>query len=237
MVNIAILEDDAAASKSLQYVLNSFASKNDLTFNIKCYTNAETFLADSRISHDIAFLDIELSGMNGMDAAFKLREIDNRVLIIFVTNMAQYAVRGYEVDALYYIIKPISYQSVAYKLQKALNIMQASADTELVLRQSSGLARISTSNLMYVEVINHKLLYHTDSSVYNTYGSLSEVEKKLQGNGFFRCNSCYLVNARYIESVAGLVITLRNGTQLQISYPRKKQFMIDLGNWLGEGNA
>lgn len=237
MFNIAILEDDTNAAKMLLYILNTYASKNDVAFNTKVYTNAELFLADTKTSFDIAFMDVELPGMNGMDAAFRLRETDKHVIIIFVTNMAQYAVRGYEVNALYYIIKPVSYQNVSFKLQKALALLATNADTTLVLRQSNGLARISTRNLMYIEVINHKLIYHTDTGVHTTYGSLSDVEKELQNRGFFRCNSCYLVNARYIASVSGLSIILHDGTQLQISHPRKKQFLIDLGSWLGDGNA
>lgn len=237
MIRIAILEDDLCAAQTLQATLNAFAEKNDLLFNIRLYTTAEAFLDDARTSHDIAFLDIELGGMSGMDAAFQLRERDQRVIIIFVTNMAQYAVKGYEVDALYYIIKPISEQSVFYKLQRALALLQANAGTELVLRQSSGLTRISTNDLIYVEITNHRLIYHTDAGAYTAYGSLSDVEKTLRPSGFFRCNSCYLVNARYIQSVVGLSLTLRNGTQLQISHPRKKQFMIDFGSWLGEGNT
>lgn len=237
MFNIAILEDDAAAAKSLQYILNTYASKNDVVFNTKVYTNAELFLADTKVSFDIAFMDVELPGMNGMDAAFKLREHDKNVIIIFVTNMAQYAVKGYEVNALYYIIKPINYQNVSFKLQKALNLLATNAESTLVLRQPNGLARISTRNLVYVEISNHKLMYHTDTGIFTAYGSLSGVEQELKDYGFFRCNSCYLVNAKYIASVSGLSVILHDGTQLQISHPRKKQFLIDLGTWLGDGNA
>ncbi len=237
MFNIAILEDDASASKMLQYILNTYSSKNDVAFNIKVYANAEQFLADTKSSFDIAFMDVELPGMNGMDAAFKLRETDKHVIIIFVTNMAQYAVKGYEVNALYYIIKPINYQNVSFKLQKALALLATNEDTTIVLRQANGLSRISTRNLMYIEISNHKLMYHTDTDVHTTYGSLSDVEKMLKDNGFFRCNSCYLVNARYIASVSGLSVILHDGTQLQISHPRKKQFLIDLGSWLGDGNS
>lgn len=236
MVNIAILEDDVSVAKTLQRVLETYARQNDAAFNIRIFPNAEVFLADAKTSFDIAFMDIELPGMNGMDAAFKLRETDRQVIIIFVTNMAQYAVKGYEVNALYYIIKPVTYQSVAYKLKRALALHEANAQTDLVLRQNSGFARISTRDLLYVEISNHKLMYHTAAETVATYGSLADAEAALKGRGFFRCNSCYLVNARHIASVAGHFVMLSDGTQLQISHPRKKQFMTELGAWLGEGN-
>lgn len=236
MVNIAIVEDEMSAAKMLRHILDTYAKEHGQTFAIKHYGNAELFLTDAKRTHDIVFLDIELSGMTGMDAAFKLREADKHAIIIFVTNMAQYAVKGYEVDALYYIIKPISYQSVAYKLQKALALLSANDGTQIVLQQPGGIVRLSTQNLMYVEIIGHKLLYHTDADTFTAYGSLTEAEKQLKDAGFFRCHNCYLVNAKYIAAVEGHAINLHDGTQIQISHPRKKQFMIDLMNWLGEGH-
>lgn len=237
MVNIALVEDDASAAKTLLRILNAYADKNNHVFSIKTFTSAESFLSESKTSYDIVFLDIELSGMSGMNAAFELRKIDKNVIIIFVTYTAQYAVKGYEVDALYYIIKPVNYESVAFKLKKALAILAANAETTIVLRQTSGLVRISVLNLQYIEISNHKLTYHTDSGAFSAYGSMSEVEDQLKGGGFLRCNNCYLVNARYIASVSGLFVTLLDGTQLQISHPRKKRFLIDLSDWLGEGNS
>ena len=89
---------------------------------------------------------------------------------------------------------------------------------------------------MYIEVVSHKLIYHMDSGTFTASGSLADLEGKLKDGGFFRCNNCYLVNANYIASVASHTVTLLDGTKLQISHPRKKQFMIALGSWLGEGN-
>lgn len=237
MINIAILEDDPNAAASLHTMLSNYAETHQLAFSITHHSTAENFLSDARGRYDIAFLDIELSGMNGMNAAFRLREHDKNVLIIFVTNMAQYAVHGYEVGALYYIVKPIDYVSVADKLEKMLPLVHANTDSQLMLRQRSSLKRISTRDLMYVEVANHKLLYHMVTETLPSYGSLTEVEAELGDKGFFRCNNCYLVNARYIAAVEGLLITLANGEQLNISHPRKKAFTLALASWLGKGHA
>lgn len=237
MIHIAILEDEQAAATALLTMLNTYAETHQLSFSITHYTTAEEFLATARGRFDIAFLDIELSGMDGMNAAFKLRENDRHVQIIFVTNMAQYAVRGYEVGALYYIIKPIDYPSVAHKLGKTLALLQANADHQLLLRQRGELKRISSQMLMYVEVADHKLLYHMVDETLPAYGSLADVEEALEGRGFFRCNNCYLVNVRFIASVKGMAVTLTNGEQLMISHPRKKAFMLALGSWLGKGNT
>jgi DNA-binding LytR/AlgR family response regulator len=237
MVNIAIVEDEAAAAKTLQTILDTYARENDVNFHITCYPNAVSFLTDCKKGFDIVFMDIELPDLNGMEAAFKLREFDKQIIIVFITNMAQYAASGYEVNALYYIIKPINYQNTAYKLRRALSILAANSEEEILLSQASGLVRFSSRVLMYVEIIGHKLIYHTEENQYTAYGVLSDVEKKLRARHFYRCNSCYLVNARYIASITGFTITLLNNEQLQISHPKRKQFMLDIANWLGEGNT
>lgn len=237
MVNIAIVEDEGAASKTLQTILDTYARENGVTFRTKCFADALSFLTEYKTGYDIVFMDIELPDLNGMDAAFKLREFDKQIIIIFVTNMAQYAVRGYEVDALYYIIKPINYQNTSYKLKRALSILSANSGAEVVIRQANGLIRLSTHVLTYVEIISHKLIYHTEEKTYIAYGSLSDVENELRLHHFFRCNSCYLVNARFIASISGFMVTLLNGEQLKISHPKKKQFMLDIAKWLGDGNT
>lgn len=237
MINIAIVEDEASAAKILQSILDTYASENGVSFRITFFTDAVSFLTNYKKGYDIVFMDVELPMLNGMDAAFKLREFDKQIIIIFVTNMTQFAVRGYEVDALYYIVKPINYQNTAYKLKRALSILSANHGAEVTLRQANGLIRLSTQSLMYVEIISHKLVYHTETETHTAYGSLSEVENDLRSHHFFRCNSCYLVNAHYISSISGLMVKLLNGEQLKISHPKKKQFMMDIANWLGDGNT
>ena len=132
MIRIAIVEDEEQASRTLTSVLKLYAKKENLVFSIALYKNAESFLVETSKAFDIVFFDIELPGISGMDAAFKLRESDSSIIIIFVTNMAQYAVRGYEVDALYYIIKPFTYQKVEYKLKKAMAILKAETNTNII---------------------------------------------------------------------------------------------------------
>ncbi len=240
MISIALVEDELIAVQSLQRVLDVYAKENDVTFSTTHFPDAVSFLAEYEKNHhrfDIVFMDIEMPMLNGMDAAFKLREMDKQIIIIFVTNMSQYAVRGYEVDALYYIMKPINYQNTAQKLKKALSILTANDGAEIVLAQTNGIIRLSTKSVMYIEIISHKLIYHTMDGNHTAYGTLSKLEDELRPHHFFRCNSCYLVNARYIASISGHTITLQNSETLQISHPKKKQFMTDITNWLGGGNA
>jgi DNA-binding LytR/AlgR family response regulator len=236
MINIAIVEDDDSAALVLRDYLTYYQEKNDIQFDVKRFNDALSFLSDRRVLYDIIFMDIELPNLNGMDAALKLREFDKQSVLIFVTNMAQFAVKGYEADALDFMVKPISYQDFSLKIAKAINIVRSNADIELVIARMDGFLRLSARKIIYIEVTGHKLSYHTIDGEIVASGSLSKLEAKLKPNNFMRCNSCYLVNPKYIQSVQGYDLLMSNGDVLKISRPRKKQFMTDLANWLGQGN-
>ena len=236
MINIAIVEDDDSAALILRDYLTYYQEKNDIQFDITRFNDALSFLSDRRVLYDIIFMDIELPNLNGMDAALKLREFDKESVLIFVTNMAQFAVKGYEAGALDFMVKPINYQDFSLKMDKAINIVKTNAEIELVIRKVDGFVRLSTKKIIYIEVTGHTLCYHTTEGDIIASGSLSKMEDKLRPYNFMRCNSCYLVNPKYIQSVQGYDLLMSNGDVLKISRPRKKQFMTDLANWLGQGN-
>lgn len=167
---------------------------------------------------------------NGMEAAIELRRQDKNVSLIFITNLVQYALKGYEVDAVSFLVKPVSYYDFSLKFKKALDIYIMNEDRSFTVDSPGGLCRISTDKLMYVEIINHRLIYHLIDDVIQRTGSLSGVERELGAYGFLRCNKCYLVNPKFIVKVKGS--TVQVGDQmLQISRPRRAAFMAELANW------
>lgn len=126
MINVAVVEDRDCEAKLLLDCLNKFQSEYKEELNIKRFFDADGFLDNYRVgTYDIVFMDIETPGeKNGMDAAGLLRAIDKQIVIIFVTNMAKYASKGYSVDALDYILKPVNYSEIAFKFQKAIGIIK-----------------------------------------------------------------------------------------------------------------
>lgn len=241
MINIAIVEDKKNEADKLIQCLKEYEKRqkdSKIKLEIKWYENAERFLQSVRnkVNHDIIFFDIELPIQNGMDAAFAFREIDRQTPIIFVTNMTQYAIKGYQVEALDYILKPVEYSSVVGPMNKAIDLIQNNLEEILIIQNVQGLIKISSRDLIYVEISDHKLSYHTVNETFYGYGSLTDVELKLKNHNFLRCNSSYLVNPRYIKSIEDQMVIMKNDDKLKISRPRKKQFMNDLTEWLGKGN-
>lgn len=236
MVNVAIVEDDDTAAELLYGYLHTFEKNSGVRFSIKRFPEAVSFLSEYRSLYDVIFMDIEMPNISGMEAALKLREFDKQAVLIFVTNMAQFAVKGYEANALDFMIKPVTYSDFSQKIQKALSVIDTNANVELVVARADGFMRVSIKKISYIEVMSHKLLYHTDEETITATGSLTELEEKLKPYSFMRCNSCYLINPKYIRSVQGHNVHMQNGDSLKISHPKRKKFMSELADWLGQGN-
>lgn len=231
-MRIAIVEDSAEELAALQQCLQHYAQTHAQQFEFSAFCDATAFLERYHADYDIVFMDIELPGINGMEAAHRLRALDKQVILIFVTNIARYAVKGYEVDALDYILKPVRYGSMCVKLDRAVARCKAAAEAVTILQQS-GTLRLLLREILYIEVSGHRLTYHTEQGTYPGSGTLQEVEDKLRSKGFLRCNKCYLVNQKQVRGVQGNMLLLSNGETLQISRLRKKAFLEELSDSMG----
>ncbi len=233
MIRVAIVEDDEKDSALLERYLAEYGKENGEAFSADVFADPLVFLDKYDASYDIVFMDIELPDMNGMQASARLRKTDEDVMIIFVTNMAQFAVKGYEVDAFDFVIKPVAYNDFAIRLRRALRRLSRRADLGLRVKDYDGSMRIvGITSVYYIEVADHSLKYHTDAGVTESRGRLDDLEKTLEGKGFFRCNRCYLVNLRYVTSVEGEDLVVA-GDRLKIARPRKKEFMKAFAAYYG----
>ncbi len=233
-MRIAIIEDEKSAYEALNECIERYFSSKKQEYSVVWFDKAITFLSDYKAIYDIVFMDIDLPDLNGMQAAEKLRTNDSRTVLIFVTNMAQYAVNGYDVDALSFIVKPVRYPSFARKLDKALKIVSQNSDATINISQNGSLTRVAISDLRYVEVEKHALIYHAETNV-SCWGSLKKAEEKLSAYSFLRCNNYCLVNPKYIAKVKENTVTLNDGTQIAISRPRRPKFLAEIAAYFGEG--
>lgn len=231
---VAIVEDTQSEADTIKDYFSRYTAEKDIDFKITHFPTAEQFLEKYCPIFDLVLMDIGLPGMGGMEAAACLREMDDTVTLIFVTNMAQFAVRGYEVDAFDFVVKPVSYSNFVLKLQRALNKLGTRRDTEVIISISDGLYRVSSSQIKYIEISGHKMIYHTTSGTIKAYGNLKEVESVLNAKMFVRCNSCYLINLNFVRAIRGYVVVV-DADELQISRPRKKAFVQAVNDYLGGG--
>lgn len=232
MVKIAIVEDDKSMADLLIRHLKRFGVERRVKFSIKHYSNPTDFLSADLI-YDVVFFDIQFENdMNGIKAAKKLREKDSSVTIVFVTSFGQFAVKGYEVEAYDFIVKPVEYVDFSIRMSRILKHIEKEKGDSINIRTGGTFKVLSVQDIKYVEVVGHTLYYHTVKGVFDGPGVLKEVEQMLDGKGFARCNQCYLVNLRFVESADGQSIAI-DGDTLSVSRPRKKEFMSALNKYLG----
>ena len=237
-IKIAVVEDSADDLSNCLSLLNRYGKEKNLSFDIQTFASGDAFLMRFKSQYDFIILDINLSAMNGIDVARKIREKDEEVIIMFATNLAKYATNGYEVDAIDFVLKPLSYASFYLRLERVMKKLGKENDNFIVVPNEGGFNKISTNNILYVEVISHDIIFHLkDDQEITTSGTLKKFEEQLKNHWFIRCNSCYLVNAHNIRRVEKLDIQLVNDETIAISHPKKKSFMESFKKYImEEGN-
>lgn len=232
MIQIAVVEDELAAAKTLMNYLNRYEKERGIPLKVSHFENSLMFLGDTTSVYDIVFMDIEMPYMNGMEAAAELRTRNSETCLIFVTNLAQYAVKGYEVDAMDFIVKPVSYEPLAFKMDKAVSVAHKRRTSSITLRLKSGIVRLAINDIRYIESLQHRIIYHTGSEDIETWDSLSRIETTLDPYPFSRCSASHLVNLHYVDRVDGDTVYVGNDA-LPLTRGKKKQFMKDFLEYLG----
>lgn len=224
MVNIAIVEDDKDQAMQLESALLRYSDEFRVPIKTTLYYNAMSFLSKYSGEYDIVFMDILMPMLNGMDASRVLREKDGKVMLIFVTNMQQYAIQGYDVGAFDFILKPVRYPEFKLKFTRAINkLMPQKTVANILIKSESGMVRLTPDQILYVEVQQHHCVYHTTQGDFRQYQTMKSAEQQLGEYGFSRCNNYLLVNLAFVTKIDGMTVHVGDA-KLPISYPRKKQF-------------
>lgn len=233
VIHTAIVEDEKSAFEILKKHIEHFSKESGVIFDIHYFPNGFDYL-EAKNTFQLIFLDIEMPGINGMELAKKIRTQDENVILIFITNMVQYAIKGYEVDALDYVLKPINYSRFEALMKKTMRILSTHKNDEIVVKTTGGTAKIYLSDLYYVEVLDHLLVYHTKNGDYEVWRSLTSAEKELPQESFSRCNHSTIVNLKYIVgNEKDTIYVTDKRIPLQMSHSRKKAFLSQFNTYLG----
>lgn len=232
--NIAIVEDNIESANKIINYLNRFQKETNLIINYKHYKDGINITDDYEPIYDILILDIEMKIQDGMKTAEKIREYDKDVIIIFITNMSQYAIKGYKVNALSFMLKPVNYFAFKEELLESVNAVDNKrVDKHILLPLRNGIKKVSTDEILYIESVKHDLEVHTIHGKYVFRATLKNFEKKLEDYNFNRCNNSYLVNLLHVTSVVGEFAVVDKKYELKISRGRKNQFMDHLSRYIG----
>ena len=232
MAKIAVVEDNDAVRAELCGFIAQYAQESGSQLDVTPFSDGAQVVEPYRPGFDIIFLDIEMPTLGGMPTAERIRLLDPDVVLIFVTNMAQYAVRGYEVDALDFVLKPVNYYQFSTKLARALQRIQRRRGGLITLQTPGGAQQLDTDDILYLETRARLLHYHTADKVWSVRGSLLKSEKELAPYHFARCNQCYLVNLRHVKGVQDDLVQVGE-ERLEISRRQRAAFLAAVASYVG----
>lgn len=233
-MRIAIVEDNAETAHTLKGYVERYFTENGGEYQLTVFSDGADIIEDYKPRWDLIFMDIEMPLLDGMSTAARIRRVDSAVVLVFITNMAQYAIKGYEVDAMDFVLKPVKYPQFVLKLKKAQSIAAKRARRYLLLSREEEDIRVPTDDVTYIEVIGHRIYVHTVNEVFSLRGALADMEKELEGLPFARSSNSYLVNLAAVRSVKKDSLVLVDG-EVPMSRSRKKEVLEALGAYMGGG--
>lgn len=231
MINVGIIEDDSLSSARLVEMTELYGKEKNISFSVSRFENAEAALNEAAGKFDVLFIDIELGGIDGMSAAKQIRRSDEKVIIVFVTNVARLAVEGYSVGALDYIVKPLSKARFFQAMNGVTKKLERLRSVKISVSTAGGEVLLDSSEIAYVEVFGHCLVYHTGSEKITEWAPLARAERALAGYGFARCSKSCLINLRYVTGINGDEAVVA-GETIKIGRSRRKIFLAELNAYI-----
>lgn len=234
MIRIGVVEDDPLGVDLLLSHLDRLQRDTGERFTVRAFSDGAHILRGYEPQWDLLLLDIQMEHVDGMQTARRIREVDSEVIIIFVTSSPQYAVSGYQVGALSYLLKPVGYAAFARELERSLNQLRTRARRDMLISTVDGSRRrVDLADVLFVESLKHKVAVQTPETRHLVVSSMRAMEAELVEESFFRIHSGYLVNLHHVVEVEGNECRIRGGARLQISRARKQEFLSALAGSIG----
>ncbi|GAA0738483.1 LytTR family DNA-binding domain-containing protein [Clostridium oceanicum] len=222
MLKIAICDDENNQRNLIVHMVYTALNLKNKAFKIFEFENGEKLLYTKNI-FDIYFLDIKMDSLNGIDVAKKIRTINEKSIIIFITGLKDYVFDAFDVQAFHYILKPINEDKFRKVLYSAIKNFDKK-DKFIIAKTMKNSTKILLKDIIYIESQRRKLKVHTTYNVIEYYHKISDIEKEICENTFFRCHKSYIVNLKYVRSYDNIFITLKNSEKIYISKYKLSDF-------------
>ncbi|MCR5491568.1 MAG: LytTR family DNA-binding domain-containing protein [Bacilli bacterium] len=226
MIKIAIVEDRPEERDELVALLHRYEEENNEPMQLHYFEDGFAFLDSYRPDYDVVFMDIMMQGIDGIKASKSLREVDPEVVLVFVTSLAQYAIEGYTVEAMDFIVKPVEYARVQSVLDRAKHKIATKQTAEIVLKiQSSVFVRVSVKDIIYIYAEEHMLTYVTNKERYEVWDSLTSALAALPSQQFYRISRSRIINLAYVKGLSKDDVTMTNGEVFTLPRGGKAKFI------------
>lgn len=224
-MKIAIIEDDSVHAELLEGYLRDWSSRLRIPVRVLHYSSAENFLFEWETEQDldVLFVDIQMKKMNGMEMAKLVRRKDEKICIIFTTGIADYMEEGYEVEAMHYLIKPISEEKVGACMDKVVHRREHCH--YILVHAGDQVCRLAAEQINYIEARGHGCVIEVTErengrqsiQLLEVSESISELENGVRSQGFVRCHRSYLCGLANVHQIGKNEILLDSGSRIPVS--------------------
>ncbi len=223
-MNIAVVDDEEAIREQI----GGFIKKRNPGFDISVFDTGEGLLAAGK-DFDIIFLDIQMEGMGGIEAARTLRQSGVDAVVIFITGIREYVFEAFDVSAFHYLIKPIEEQKfmeVLGRAEEEARKRKGQKERQIFIRAKNRGYTLKLNSILYIESRGKKVEVHTTDmeDIIESYATMDELEGQL-GDGFYRCHRGYLVNMAHIARYDSDSIFLSSGEKVYLTRKKHNEFV------------
>lgn len=222
VITISICEDEAYFRAKLSKLIDKYCSARKICTSIFTFSNGNEFLASGQLSN-IVLMDIKLPGSNGMEIVRRLRELSGDSQVIFITAFQKYVFQAFDLDAVHYILKPVSEEKLFSAMDKAIKRIAPNNEKTLLIVNGTTAFRAPLKNILYCEAMNHQITVHTLTEQIQFFGTLDAMQEKLDDN-FFRCHRSYIVNMNHVISKQPGLAIMKGGDHILISRRKQQEF-------------
>jgi DNA-binding LytR/AlgR family response regulator len=232
-LRVLVCDDDAAVRKSVCALILELCARLETQAEIEVCSDGAQILEKYDGTVDFAFLDIEMPLIDGLEAARELRRRDREVCIVFMTNHEKYAIRGYEVGAWRYLLKPLERNKFFREMEVPFQQAVQKRQQKVCIKGPDGIYCIDPGQVVYMETLpNHQVAVHTRGEQLTANTSIRALEDQLSDASFFRCHTSFLINFQYVACI-GSELTMKDGAVIPISRYRRNELLQRFTAYLG----
>lgn len=222
LIKIAICEDKKEQQELLKIYIDQIFEGLSVKYKLEIFNSGEELLENYSKDTDVLLLDIQMGQINGIDTARKIRTLDDKVEIIFITSLIEYALEGYEVRAYRYLIKPVKYENLKENIINCIKEVDIK-NKYIMVKEQGNQIKLDINEITYIEVQKETTTIHTLNKLYKTKGTMNNIEKEIDCSRFFRCHKSFLVNLEHVKSIKQYVAILENSEEVPVSRYRFKE--------------
>ncbi len=223
MLSIAVCDDEIVECARMAEEIRGTLGEMKVPCFLRQFNSGEELL-QSEEDFDIIFLDIMMDGLDGMKTAMRIREKDSGRLLVFISSSREYVFDAYDVEAFWYLVKPVETEKLKRVLQKAVLKTETAVSDFILVNRERQKQKIFLRDVLYFEIRGRLIDVHKTDGTSDYYGKISILEEELREKGFFRCHKSYLIHLKYVTGYNRQDVTLDNGEIIPVSKRRYEEF-------------